>query len=135
MDNFFRLVMDNKDNKMENRIQLGSMVTSKKTGFPGFGQIVEIALASYYKFVGKTVGREYRRWDELYPDWDKKVICTVMFREPRKSFTWEEYIDSYKYAIENGCEEKSEFELKEIYDSFPLTQLITYPVDDLELFE
>ena len=117
------------------QIYLGNEVVSKKTGFPGVGRVMAAYLARGYEFVDSLRGpQSYTRWDSLYPNWRDGLIFIVFYEKLRKSLTWEEWVDGYN-ALPEEHKTLSEYQLKEQYEKLPMTQVIAYVHEDLELFE
>ena len=110
-------------------IRLGDKVVSRKTGYPGSGEVCGIVYAGLYVATTQKKMEDFGCWNDLYPDWTDKTIVYVRFEEPRKTVTKEEYA---KYLPE-GYEK---YDLETLYAfQIPFTNVIGYPVDDLELFE
>lgn len=111
------------------KLKFCDKVVSKKTGFPGVGEVVGISVAGwYYGIQVSMVSEENRdkvcsRWFEAYPNWLHYPLVTVFYTEPRKTLTWEEYA--------SVAPNPSQFE----YEAIPKTQSIMYPIEDLELFD
>lgn len=111
------------------KIGLYNKVCSKKTGFPGVGTVVGVSIPRWYYSCQLALVNEdkkhllCKRWFDLYPDWLDKLLITVFYDSPRRTLTWEEYV--------SVTPNPTQFE----YDSFPKSQNILYPIDDLELFD
>lgn len=114
---------------------LGKKVCSKKTGYPGVGEVMGIEhpfLWCYCHSVPLGISpKDYAdtliRWNTLYPDWLRKPVIDVWYDEPRKTVSLEE--------IKIAQPDLSDFEVQEMFDNIPLRNAISYPFDDLEIVE
>lgn len=106
--------------------KLGDRVISKKTGFPVTGRVVGFLDARAYLYQMQWIMRnndfKMKRWDELYPDWQDKLIVYVYLDQPTKPVTEEEF-------------RKTNDNPNMIYSNVREQILISYPLDDLELFQ
>ena len=111
--------------------KLGDQVVSKKTGYPGAGEVCGIVKAGLYvASTGNKPIDSFCCWNDLYPDWPEKPIVYVRFEETRRTVTFEEFC---KYIPD---ERYHEYDLKTIYAfQIPITNVIAYPIDDLEYFD
>jgi hypothetical protein len=108
------------------KFQLGSKVTSKKTGLPMTGYVVGICMPIMFGLMRGVCTQvelfdEYPRWTDLYPDWVNKPVYTVSFNSPMRTVNLEEY---HKYGGSDGG-----------YENLPKAIMAGYPEDDLELLE
>lgn len=110
--------------------KLGDQVTSKRTGYPGVGEVCGIVRAGlYHASAGNRPLEDYRCWNDLYPDWYEKPIVYVRFEEVRRTVTFEEFC---KYLPDDRY---NDYDLKTIYAlKIPQTNIIAYPIEDLEYF-
>ena len=112
------------------KFELGDKVVSKKTGYPGSGEVCGVVYAAMYVATTKKELKDFECWNDLYPDWHEKHIVYVRFDEPRRTVTFEEfcrYMPEHKY---DG------YDLQTIYAfSIPYTNVIAYPIEDLEFFD
>jgi len=129
---------------------VGDKVVSKKTGLPAMGRVIG-SLPSYIygsimgagcRFSSETQeimicypnGGGFATWNKLYPDWPKKYVIFVELPAAQLSMSFEEFCDSYSDYFE-----EKEYSLDEIKESYRehgvTTKLISYPEDDLELYE
>lgn len=107
-------------------MNIGDKVVSRQTGLPGVGTICGVVAAKLLVLVQGSVPRE--RWDLLYPDWNNKYICYVEYDE-------EQYIQSYNEFIMSAPDNMPNDDLRILYKYSPQAHIISYPIDDLELFE
>ena len=110
--------------------KLNDKVVSKKTGHPGIGEVAGIVRAEVYvASTGKEL-EHFTCWNDLYPDWYTKPIIYVLFEEPRRTVTFEEFV---KYIPD---ERYKEYDLKTLYAfQIPFTRAVAYPIEDLEYFD
>lgn len=116
-------------------VQLGTKVTSKKTGFPGFGIVVRIELADFYISMATQGSMDlscFHTWNKLYPNWTQKPLFMVYFDEERKPLTMEEFKNS---RVVSQWHDTFEYELQEQYNNIPNTKILMFPMDDLEVME
>lgn len=109
--------------------KLGDQVVSKRTGYPGTGEVCGIVAAGLYHATTQKSLDSYGCWNDLYPDWIEKPIVYVRFEESRKTVTKEEFA---KYLPEG----LKQYDLDTLYAfQVPVTNVIAYPIEDLELFD
>ncbi len=107
-------------------IHIGCKVTSKKTGYPGVGQVVSVSVAGWW-LAHNPSPSSYFIWDALYPEWKDKVIINVYFEEPRKPYSKEDLKIRYP--------DKDDSYFQALLDLAPEIRTIAYPIDDLEYFD
>jgi len=130
--------MNNKSEFISCQISLpfhiGDRICSKATGLPGVGDVVGYIIGHMY-YYSVTVGKGSEtklsyKWDNLFPGWKEKMVYYIYYNEPRSACTWKEITEGLNYN------DFPEYEWRDYYENkLPKTQLIAYPVDDLELFE
>jgi hypothetical protein len=107
-------------------MKLGDKVTSKKTGPLAVGYVMSIMAPSYYMASCGMTGNS--RWDEVYPDWQKKMLVGVGYETPQKNLSLDEFCAGYNV--------QKTPEVIAIYNKIvPDRVFIVYPADDLELFQ
>lgn len=135
----------------ETNLQIGDTVLTRKTGLPGMGKVIGIQTGPLYvahhkyliigkenddgsetlKCVNQQGNQPCQRWDDLYPEWFLSPICTVKFEALQRIMSYQEFRDSRQWD-ENVTEDA----IKAYYDiECPQTNVIAYPVSDLEKFE
>ena len=109
--------------------KLGDQVVSRKTGYPGSGEVCGLVYAKMYVATTRREMKDFGCWNDQYPDWADKEIIYVRYEEPRRTVTKEEYA---KYLPE-GFEE---YDLDTLYAfQIPFTNIIAYPIEDLEYLD
>jgi hypothetical protein len=106
-------------------IGLGSSVKTLRTGIQSEGVIVAINHPVFFKMTSKP--GDTKVWDELYPDWETKVLYTVLLTKPQKSCTYKEFSEGLQ---KRGMHDI--FEIRKLYNEMPDVQALIYPSDDLE---
>jgi hypothetical protein len=113
------------ENKETIKLNIGTNVSSKKTGYPGVGMVVGIMHPQLYAAYGQKsiveMIEQNKTWLDLYPEWFKHEVVIVYYKEPRRTITLEE---SKKYNISH-----------EEWDNYPKCQFISYCIEDLEVFD
>lgn len=134
---------------MEPKFKIGDVVANIKTGFPNSGRVVGILSGEvYYNVFIKQIPTI---WDEIFPEWKSNCVYYIEHSTPIKSLTFDEFCKSvqnrYKdapitytatgetFAFQDLPEASQISFLKEQYNNIPLVSLVTYPENDLELFE
>ena len=108
-------------------MNIGDSVMSKKTGFPASGTVAGLVVAPMY--IGGRDISMFTRWNILYPDWTDKPIVYVVFAEAIRTATFEEFLE---YLPEN----MKQYDPHTLYETqVPSTNMIAYPIDDLEVVE
>ncbi len=115
---------------MPKKPQLGDEVTFKRIGPPGMGVVIGISMAGVWeKYFASN--RNLSFWDEYYPEWRAGYVALVLFKEPQKPYTFEEF----KIVLPDA-DEIPEHELKVLYKyNVQYAKIVTYPIDDLEVME
>jgi hypothetical protein len=110
--------------------KLGDKVVSKKTGYPGCGEVCGIVYSAVYVASAQKNVSDFNCWNDLYPDWTDKPIVYVLFEEPRRTVTFEEFV---KYIPDDRYRD---YDLKTVYAfQIPFTRAVAYPIDDLEYLD
>ncbi len=110
--------------------KIGDMVCSKVTGFPGVGRV--IAAMPALSFCGLKNDFSFKRWD-VFDNWKQDYVYMVIFEEPRRHITFEEYVNSFSPEILELYKDGS---LEKLYQmQTQLVRSIVYPEQDLELFQ
>jgi len=108
-----------------NMFNIGDKVVSKKTGYPGIGEVCGIGTAQLVIWATK---KTYHYWDRVYPTWKEKPVYTIRYSEPRFVTTCEEFWDG---QTPQECPVLQAAML----DSRQISNIINYPEDDLEKYE
>jgi len=109
--------------------KLGDQVVSKKTGYPGSGEVCGIVRAGMYVATTGKALEHFGCWNDQYPDWAEKEIVYVKFHESRKTVTKEEFAKYLPEAYE-------EYDLDTLYAfQVPFVNVIAYPIEDLEYLD
>jgi hypothetical protein len=83
------------------------------------------------KCVNRNGENPYTLWDDLYPEWFLSPICYVKFETMQRTLSFKEFRDSRDWD-----ESITEDAIKVYYDlECPQTNVIAYPLHDLEKFE
>ncbi len=114
------------------KFEIGQLVTSKRTGLPGVGQIVgSMHARSYYRSESIRLNTldVCKRWTQDYPLWfdQSALIYFVEYETPRKTCT----IDEVKLTNPEATQDELEYLFEHMV---PSITLISYPEDDLEEF-
>jgi hypothetical protein len=118
------------DQTNDPQFKIGDMVCSKETGFPGVGRI--IAAMPALSFCGMRGDFTFKRWD-VFENWKQDYVYMVMFEEPRRHITFEEYVRNYP---PEELELYKEEAVQKIYErQAQMVRSIVYPEQDLELFQ
>lgn len=118
-------------NTKEPKFQMGDSVASKITGFPGVGKV--IALIPSLTYCGLRQKYEVPLWDRIFPNWREEYVYLILFEEPRKYMTFEEYNSSFTEEVKNWYKPGA---MEHFYnDKIELVRTIIYPEQDLELFQ
>jgi hypothetical protein len=118
------------DDNQASKIGLGKEVMLKRLGPPGMGIVVGVILATVWEkfFAGN---RNLTHWDSYYPNWRQFMVCQVLFKEPQKPYTYQEFV-----ALLPNASDISESELKTLYKyNVQYAKIVSYPIEDLELME
>lgn len=110
----------------QQKMSIGTVVTSKKTGLPMIGIIGALYDPIIYYTLCKRSKEDYQTWNELYPNWEDKILAIVIFHEPQKPISFSEFSKAYH--------DKSPEWIKVHYDDIPPQTSAIYPIDDLELY-
>ena len=107
-------------------MDIGDRVVSRQTGLPGVGEVVGIVSYEFFISTRKNYQGPHL-WDNIYCNWRNEYVIYVGYEEPRHYLSFDEFM--------SGCpvENISTNELKVLYKYSEKTQLITYPIADLEL--
>ena len=116
-------------------MNIGDRVTSKRTGLPGIGIVCGMIYG--YLYLNYIARHDIHLWDELYPNWNDKLVIYVTMDAPQKNMSFQEYCqNAQKYHNTQGTNPPLEEELKILYKyTVPLVSVITFPEDDLEVIE
>jgi hypothetical protein len=110
-------------------MKLGDCVITKKTGLPASGEVCGMLVAPMYVAQIQQYKESFGRWNTLYPDWYEKPIVYVVFDEPMRAMTFEEFVIGIP-------EEHKSLDSKTLYEiKIPESKVIAYPIDDLEVLE
>ncbi len=96
--------------------KIGDIVCSKVTGFPGVGRIV--ASMPALTFCGLKNDFTLKRWD-IFEGWRQDYVYMVLFDEPRRYATFEEYISGISQEVQDLYKEGA---LEKLYEM--QTQLV-----------
>lgn len=112
------------------KVGLGKEVMLKRLGPPGMGIVVGVVMATVWeKFFSNN--RNLSHWDHHYPNWRGYYVCQVLFKEPQKPYTYQEFVSMLPDA-----ENIPESELRVLYKyNVQYAKIVTYPVEDLEVME
>lgn len=104
-------------------MNIGDRVVSRQTGLPGVGTVCGVVTGEFVRASGPKP-----RWDILYPDWIEKYVYYIKYDEMRYIVSFDEYKDGSPDSIPHN-------DLKVMYKYSHKTNIISYPQDDLEIFE
>lgn len=109
------------------KFDLYEKVVSKKTGLPMTGTILGVMHpslmgAQYYFRTVEECKEGFPAWTELYPEWTKKMIYTILFDTPSRTMSFEEF-------LEQNDEGVTKFDY---HEKVPIRYCAAYPEDDLE---
>lgn len=107
------------------QFKISDYVTSKRLGLPGIGTIIGIEYAQVY--ANKALKKhQFKRWNELYPGWERRWIYTVYFTSSQKVQSLEEF--AYDLM------DLDEKQLKFMYDvMMKKSNLLAFPEEDIEI--
>ena len=114
-----------------NTLILGQKVYCTKTGVNHVGKLVGLVTVGYYlKYcAGNTKVQQFTTWNELFPDWQYKLLAYIELDIPQKSCSYKEFCVAYP-TIAN------EEVLMEMYDKMVGFVTITAcPIDGVETVE
>lgn len=106
-----------------NVFEIGQKVTTKQTGCPTVGYVVGIIHGLSWEINTQYTGQTYTRWYELYPDWPNKPVYFVMFDEPHRTISFDEWC---------AIIEPQHRDLNTYEEHVPIQAMASYPHDDLE---
>ncbi len=112
-------------------IELGTKVVSKKTGYPATGTVVGIIEPSFHLERSGAKPEQYKRWNELYPDWLEFPCYIVKFPQCIPTVTKQEFKLGWEH--EHQCQ-LDDYELDVLYKYTVAKQFSAmYPENDLEI--
>lgn len=122
--------MPNEDNEDTTGIGLGKEVMMKRLGPPGMGIVIGVMVATVWERYF-TPNRNLTYWDKHYPNWRNYLVCQVIFKEPQKPYTFQEFVE-----VLPDSDKISEHELQVLYKfNVQYAKIVTFPIQDLELME
>jgi len=112
---------------MKAKFLCNERVISKKTGLLISGIVVGILTGGYQKLVYHRRNNKSTLWDNLYPHWQEKFVYIVVFDQPSRIMSYEEYVNSE--SVGEIYKNEKDYEI-----NCPLLYEATYPEDGLEFF-
>jgi hypothetical protein len=111
------------------KFQLGDDVMTKQIGLPVVGKVLGVMFGYYYSWANQAVNGQslFLKWNELYPDWRTKCVYFILFNEPVRYMTYDEFCDNPTVQEEYKTRAHYEIMVKPV-------ESVSHPEDDLELF-
>jgi len=117
----------------ETKFSLSDRVTSKKTGLPAIGRVIQTTHPIMYELRG---AEKFLTWNELYPDWLEKPLYTVLFDKPQRHMSLDEYKMYVRTKMDEAEDNLSDDDWKMNYENnVELVRMASFPEDDLELLD